>query len=650
MHPSTSRADAPTSRGARFFALVYGLFSYLFFLASFGVYWVAFLADRWVPITVNHRPGEAVSPGLAVAVDLALVLLFGLQHSVMARPGFKRWWTRIVPPALERSTYVLLASFFLTLVMLLWQPIPGVVWQVDSPAGQAVLWTLFALGIPLSVAASFQIDHFDLFGLRQVWLQFRGLPYTPPELAEPWLYRMIRHPIQLGVLLLLWPLPTMTLGHLLLATSMTIYILIGLYFEERDLVAQFGERYRAYRRRVPGLIPLPLGRVVPASLRSRLRFRLGLFAFVSITVLALSALLLLAADVASASGSGSGAARSTPVSPGAADRLAPVETGCPTFSWTSTPDAMGYEIAVYEVTAEPSLDIGTEPVLHRHLPAGANSWTPAADRCLKLGGRYAWSIRPLLPDGSSVWSEPLLVAVAAGLPTPRLQHDEDPPRPGRPSAPSVDKSVKRFRDGAAERVASRGGTPPRSAVSPLVILPAPDLVVQGSIQTASDFIYSETKLVRVWVPAVSFAPSLPTEDDVWRVSVDGYGFISSIPDSVASVDLIAVVPRLPDGATVTFFDCYYGDLSATDDLTLTFRLRRRLTSQSTATVMAEVSTTSVSNSPGPHGVFDGSIEDADTTPSSASYYVEGTFAPDGIGDDLRFYGCSLDLETRTVRP
>ena len=659
MHPSTTRAEALASRAAGVFALAYGLFGYLFFFASFGLYWVAFLADRWVPITVNQRPGEAAPLGLAVAVDLALVLLFGLQHSVMARPAFKRWWTRTVPPALERSTYVLLASFFLTLLMLLWQPIPGVVWQFDSPAGQAVLWTLFALGIPLCVVASFQIDHFDLLGLRQVWLQFRGRPYTPPEFTEPWLYRVVRHPIQLGVLLLLWPLPTMTVGHLLLASAMTIYILIGLYFEERDLVAEFGERYRAYRRRVPGLIPLPVGRIVPKSLRSRLRFRLGLFAFVSITVLALSALLLLAADVASASGSESGAALSTPVSPGSADRLAPVESGCPTFSWTSAPGAEGYEIAVYEVTAEPSLDIGTDPVLHRHLPAGANSWTPAADRCLDPGGRYAWSIRPLLSDDSSAWSEPLLLAVAAGPTAPRVQHDEDAPRPRRSSPASVDKPVKRSRNGGARGTADGGGAPaprggdgstPRAAASPLVILPAPDLVVQGSIQTASDFIYSETKLLRVWVPAVSFAPSIPTEDDVWRVSTEGYGFISSIPDSVASVDLIAVVPRLPDGATVTFFDCQYGDLSATDDLTLTFRLRRRLTSQSTATVMAEVSTTSVSNSSGPRGAFDGSIEDPDTNPSSASYYIEGTFAPDVIGNDLRFYGCSLDLETRTVRP
>jgi len=302
MHPSTTRADAPVSRGARLLALAYGLFGYLFFLASFGVYWVAFLADRWVPITVNQRPGEAVSPGLAVTIDLALVLLFGLQHSVMARPGFKRWWTRIVPPALERSTYVLLASFFLTLLMLLWQPIPGVVWQVESTAGQTVLWALFALGLPFGVVASFQIDHFDLFGLRQVWLQFRGRPYTPPEFTQPWLYRVVRHPIQLGVLLLLWPLPTMTAGHLLLAVSMTIYVLIGLYFEERDLLASFGERYRSYRRRVPGLIPLPLGRVIPPSVRSRIATRLGLVAFVSITLLALAALLLLAADVASAAG------------------------------------------------------------------------------------------------------------------------------------------------------------------------------------------------------------------------------------------------------------------------------------------------------------------------------------------------------------
>jgi len=290
MHPSTTPADASTSRAGGAFALAYGLFSYVLFLASFGLYWVAFLADRWVPITVNQRPGEAASPALAVAIDLALVLLFGLQHSVMARPVFKRWWTRHVPPAVERSTYVLLASVFLTLLMLLWQPLPEVVWQVDSPTGQAVLWTLFALGLPVCVVASFQIDHFDLFGLRQVWLRFRGRAYTPPEFTEPWLYRVVRHPIQLGVLLLLWPLPTMTVGHLLLASSMTIYILIGLYFEERDLVAGFGERYRAYRRRVPGLVPLPLGRLMPEALQARLRSLLGLFTLVSIVLLALTAL------------------------------------------------------------------------------------------------------------------------------------------------------------------------------------------------------------------------------------------------------------------------------------------------------------------------------------------------------------------------
>lgn len=261
MKPSTTRHDAsapwPGDRSplTALGALTYALVSYLLFAATFCVYWVAFLADRWVPVTVNHRPGETLPLGAAVAVDLGLVLLFGLQHSVMARPGFKRWWKRFVPPASERSTYVLLASVCLALLMAFWQPIEAVVWDVDAPLGRALLWSLFALGLPVSTLASFQIDHFDLFGLRQAWFRFRNRPYAPPELVEPWLYRVVRHPIQLGVLLLLWPLPTMTGGHLLLAVSMTVYVLIGLAFEERDLIAVFGERYREYRRRVPKLIP-----------------------------------------------------------------------------------------------------------------------------------------------------------------------------------------------------------------------------------------------------------------------------------------------------------------------------------------------------------------------------------------------------------
>jgi protein-S-isoprenylcysteine O-methyltransferase Ste14 len=272
MNPSTTPRHASAGRAGGVFSLAYGLVSYFLFGASFCVYWIAFLADRWVPITVNHRPGDALPPWAAVAVDLGLVLLFGLQHSVMARPGFKRWWTRIVPAGLERSTYVLLASLFLALLMAAWQPLPEILWQVDAAAGRALLWTLFALGLPVCVVASFQIDHFDLLGLRQAWAHFRDRPYTPPQFVQPWLYRVVRHPIQLGVLLMLWPLPTMTVGHLLLATSMTGYMLIGLYFEERDLIAAFGERYREYRYRVPGLIP---GLAFPARLLPPRRQRQG---------------------------------------------------------------------------------------------------------------------------------------------------------------------------------------------------------------------------------------------------------------------------------------------------------------------------------------------------------------------------------------
>jgi poly(3-hydroxybutyrate) depolymerase/protein-S-isoprenylcysteine O-methyltransferase Ste14 len=267
MNTQPTSTPRPGSRAGGFLAVIYGILAYLAFAGSFGVYWIAFLADRWVPVTVNRRPGGAAPAWLAVAVDLGLVLLFGLQHSVMARPAFKRWWARWVPPAVERSTYVLVASLLLGLLMALWQPLPRIVWQVESGLGATLLWSLFALALPLTLVASFQIDHFELLGLRQVWAHFRGRTHQPPRFVEPWLYRIVRHPLQLGVLLMLWPLPTMTAGHLLLASSMTLYILVGLYFEERDLIARFGQRYRSYRQRVPGLLPVPVARLLSSPLR-----------------------------------------------------------------------------------------------------------------------------------------------------------------------------------------------------------------------------------------------------------------------------------------------------------------------------------------------------------------------------------------------
>jgi protein-S-isoprenylcysteine O-methyltransferase Ste14 len=196
----------------------------------------------------------------AAAVDIALVLLFGLQHSVMARAGFKAWLTRLVPPHLERSVYLLATCIALGLLLALWQPIAPVLWQVAAPLASGLLWALFAVGWLLVVASTFMIDHFALFGLTQAWRQYRAArghinPELRDEFRTPLMYRLVRHPLYLGVVIGFWATPLMTAGHLLLAAGMTLYIFVGIAYEERDLMVRFGERYRDYRRRVPALIP-----------------------------------------------------------------------------------------------------------------------------------------------------------------------------------------------------------------------------------------------------------------------------------------------------------------------------------------------------------------------------------------------------------
>ena len=188
-------------------------------------------------------------------VDLALIALFGLQHSVMARRGFKAWMTRHVPMHLERSTYLVATSLVLGILMAFWQPLPGHLWNVEEGLLASTLTGIALGGWGLVLLTTFLINHADLFGLRQVWLNARNLPYTPVEFKAPWLYRWIRHPMQLGVLIGLWCTPSMTVSHLLLSGGMTAYVLIGLMYEERDLERQFGERYRAYQRSTPKLIP-----------------------------------------------------------------------------------------------------------------------------------------------------------------------------------------------------------------------------------------------------------------------------------------------------------------------------------------------------------------------------------------------------------
>lgn len=246
-------ASPTVSRGRRFAALAYGAAGYLIFQVTF-LYLIAFVGGFALARTVDG-PVTELPLGAAVAVDLALIALFGVQHSVMARPGFKRRWTRLVPRVVERSTYLVLTGAVLLPLYLAWQPLPGVVWELDSAVGRGLVWALFATGVAMAVAATFAIDHFELFGLRQVWSHFRGRTFTPPAFKTPGLYRMVRHPMQLGMVLFFWAAPTLTVGRALLASGMTLYVLVALVFEERDLLRTFGDRYRVYRLQVPKLIP-----------------------------------------------------------------------------------------------------------------------------------------------------------------------------------------------------------------------------------------------------------------------------------------------------------------------------------------------------------------------------------------------------------
>ncbi len=229
--------------------MVLSLLAYLFGLGVL-VAFVLFVAP-W-PLLPWHVDGAGPAGDAALAVDLGLLLLFGLQHSLMARPGFRRR----LPPALGRAAYVLASGLALGLLVLAWQPLPATVWRVEQPFAYGLLVALFVAGWALSVYATFVIDHFELFGLRQAWRHWRGEAAPPPVFREVSLYRWVRHPMQLGVLIGLWATPAMSAGHLLLAAGMTAYVLVGLWFEERDLSVELGPAYADYRRRVPRLIPL----------------------------------------------------------------------------------------------------------------------------------------------------------------------------------------------------------------------------------------------------------------------------------------------------------------------------------------------------------------------------------------------------------
>ena len=250
-YPATEPSSA-TSAATRGAILIYGIATYIFFLAVF-TYTIGFVGGFIVPKHIEN--GVPTGTASAIAIDVVLLALFAIQHSVMARPAFKRWWTRIVPPVVERSTFVLFATALLALIVWQWRPLPGVVWQVTNPIGVAAPHGLYFLGWGIVLYATFLIDHFELFGVRQAVSHAFGWTATPAQFTERSLYRHVRHPLMLGFLVAFWAAPVMSPGRLLFAGVITAWVLVAIRIEELTLVAIHGEQYEGYRRRVPALLP-----------------------------------------------------------------------------------------------------------------------------------------------------------------------------------------------------------------------------------------------------------------------------------------------------------------------------------------------------------------------------------------------------------
>lgn len=237
----------------KFIAFLYGIICYIIFLGAF-LYAIAFVGDFGVAKTINTGPEAPFAE--ALLINLILLTIFALQHSIMARPGFKKWWTKIIPPAIERSTYVLLASLALILIFWQWRPLTGIVWEVRQEWAEFLLYGMFALGWIIVLLSTFMINHFDLFGLKQVYEYLKSREPQPIPFKKSFLYSIIRHPIMLGFVIAFWAIPVMTVGHLVFSVVTTLYILVAVKFlEERDLRNHLGEQYAVYQKEVPMLIP-----------------------------------------------------------------------------------------------------------------------------------------------------------------------------------------------------------------------------------------------------------------------------------------------------------------------------------------------------------------------------------------------------------
>lgn len=241
----------------KYLSLAYGAICYLAFLGTI-LYAIGFVGNMFVPVSIDGIPVKPLWE--AVAINAALLLVFALQHSIMARPAFKTWWTRYVPKHLERSTYVLFASVCLIILMWQWQPIGGIVWTVNSEFLTSLLLIAYFTGWGIVFMSTFLINHFDLFGLRQTWLQFQGKPYTELPFRVPVFYRIVRHPLYLGFLIAFWAAPVMSVAHFLFAVLTTGYILTAIRFEERDLISHFGLKYTRYKSQIPMIIPFVRGK------------------------------------------------------------------------------------------------------------------------------------------------------------------------------------------------------------------------------------------------------------------------------------------------------------------------------------------------------------------------------------------------------